>query len=156
MKAINSCSKLLLLLSSLLLFSCVTQEKCLRKFPPQVTTEKTVEIHYKDTIIQGGTVERIINNDSLIYLPGQTIIDTSGSAVLSFYKDAYGNLVAKCEAKDKTIEGLTKEIREKETKVEIHKVETKYIPWWMYAILGITSFLSIVGMIALKPWRILL
>lgn len=136
--------KKIVYISIIVLFgSCISQEKCLQRFPPEVQTETVTKIEYRDTTIQGGTVEKVITKDSLILLPGEirTYIDTSGSAELRFYRNQYGDLVAECTAKDKTIEKLRQRITESKTEV-ITKRE-KYIPFWIKGLLLITSILSI-------------
>lgn len=132
-------------LFSLILCSCITQEKCIAKFPPQVTKETNTIIEYRDTIIEGGTVEKLIHKDSLVFLPGEikTYIDTSGSAILTFYKNQYGELVASCEAKDKRIEKLSQKVTEKEVIEKINEIEVRHIPWYLIALLSITSLFSI-------------
>lgn len=62
--------KWILLIISVIFFSgCCTQKKCLRKFPPQITTEIKDSIVYKDSIV----IE-----DTTIYktILGASIIDT--------------------------------------------------------------------------------
>jgi len=127
------------------LFSCVTQEKCLQKFPPQTTTETETVIEYRDTILQGATIEKVVKKDSLIFLSGETktYVDTSGLAELTFYRNEYGEVVAKCEAKQRRIEKLIKEKSKTEVIEKVHEKEVRYIPWWVIAALSVTTLFAI-------------
>lgn len=120
------------------LSSCITAEKCLQRFPPKEITENT--IIYKDTIIKGATVR-----DTIPVLTTETIIlrDTTGRAELRFYKDAYGRTVAQCAALDQIVQNFNKETIKEKTEIK----EVKFVPWWLYSILGVTIFLSIVGLL---------
>jgi hypothetical protein len=108
--------------------SCTTQQ------PTIINNEKETVIIKRDSIIKGSTVRDTITIDKVTN--NVTIIrDSLGRTELRYFKDAYGRLVAECEAKDLTVEWLEKYVKEKKT--EIHTVEKKYIPWWLWIIVGI-------------------
>lgn len=137
--------KKIVYISIIVLFgSCISQEKCLQRFPPEVQTETVTKVEYRDTTIHGGTVEKVITKDSLILLPGEirTYIDTSGSAELRFYRNQYGDLVAECTAKDKTIEKLSQRITESKTEV-IQLPPERFIPWWCKALITVFGILAL-------------
>lgn len=130
---------------------CMSQERCLEKFPPSVKTVTEKQIIIRDSIISGATITKVIKRDSLIQLPGEmrTYIDTSGKAELTFFRNAYGDLVVKCEAKDQTIKALNKEVRESDKEIQVHTKEVKFVPWWIYVLIGGLSLLSIPGIFKL-------
>jgi hypothetical protein len=108
--------------------SCTTQQ------PTIINNEKETFIIKRDSIIKGSTVRDTITIDKVTN--NVTIIrDSLGRTELRYFKDAYGRLVAECEAKDLTVEWLEKYVKEKKT--EINTVEKKYIPWWLWIIVGI-------------------
>lgn len=108
--------------------SCTTQQ------PTIINNEKETVIIKRDSIIKGSTVRDTITIDKVTN--NVTIIrDSLGRTELRYFKDAYGRLVAECEAKDLTVEWLEKYVKEKKT--EINTVEKKYIPWWLWIIVGI-------------------
>ncbi len=108
--------------------SCTTQQ------PTIINNEKETVIIKRDSIIKGSTVYDTITIDKVTN--NVTIIrDSLGRTELRYFKDAYGRLIAECEAKDLTVEWLEKYV--KENKTEIHTVEKKYIPSWLWIIVGI-------------------
>ena len=108
--------------------SCTTQQ------PTIINNEKETVIIKRDSIIKGSTVRDTITIDKVTN--NVTIIrDSLGRTELRYFKDAYGRLIAECEAKDLTVEWLEKYVKEKKT--EVYTVEKKYIPWWIWIIVGI-------------------
>jgi hypothetical protein len=108
--------------------SCTTQQ------PTIINNEKETFIIKRDSIIKGSTVRDTITIDKVTN--NVTIIrDSLGRTELRYFKDAYGRLVAECEAKDLTVEWLEKYVKEKKT--EIINIEKKYIPSWLWIIIGI-------------------
>jgi hypothetical protein len=108
--------------------SCTTQQ------PTIINNEKETVIIKRDSIIKGSTVRDTITIDKVTN--NVTIIrDSLGRTELRYFKDAYGRLVAECEAKDLTVEWLEKYVKEKKT--EIINIEKKYIPSWLWIIVGI-------------------
>jgi hypothetical protein len=108
--------------------SCTTQQ------PTIINNEKETVIIKRDSIIKGSTVRDTITIDKVTN--NVTIIrDSLGRTELRYFKDAYGRLVAECEAKDLTVEWLEKYVKEKKT--EIINIEKKYIPSWLWIIIGI-------------------
>lgn len=122
------------LLFILLLTGCITEEKCLQRFPPKESFKETIKEYYRDSVIEGATVT------DTVYFQGKTIernhwytvLDTTGKAELRYMVDQYGNLIAQCAAKDQTIKGLIKEVmREKETVIA---VADDSLPCWVYVV----------------------
>lgn len=108
--------------------SCTTQQ------PTIINNEKETVIIKRDSIIKGSTVYDTITIENVTNKV--TIIkDSLGRTELRYFKDAYGRLIAECEAKDLTVEWLEKYVKEKKT--EVYTVEKKYIPWWLWIIVGI-------------------
>ncbi len=108
--------------------SCTTQQ------PTIINNEKETVIIKRDSIIKGSTLRDTITIDKVTN--NVTIIrDSLGRTELRYFKDAYGRLVAECEAKDLTVEWLEKYVKEKKT--EIINIEKKYIPSWLWIIVGI-------------------
>ena len=116
--------------------SCTTQQ------PTIINNEKETVIIKRDSIIKGSTVRDTITIDKVTN--NVTIIrDSLGRTELRYFKDAYGRLVAECEAKDLTVEWLEKYIKEKKT--EVINIEKKYIPSWIWIIVGILIIPSAYG-----------
>jgi hypothetical protein len=94
-------------LFAVLLTSCNLEKRCAKLYPPGVTKESTVKITYRDTTIPGAKVSQVVTMEVIKETPiYQKVIvkDTTDSVELSWYKDAYGNLVMQCEMKDKKLE----------------------------------------------------
>lgn len=134
--------------------SCTTQRKCNRMYPPEVKTiiERHTETIIKDTLLPGATVYHTIQRDSLITMTVDkwTVIrDTSGLAELRLYRDAYGNLLAACEAKDRSVEKTKTIKKENSKKIEVKKNEINFWDKMLF-------FLSGVGLagivIAIRRW----
>jgi hypothetical protein len=131
-----------LALIALVMSSCATQKRCDAKFPPEVREIHThsTETIRKDSVLPGATVTHTIYNDSLVLMPVNkwTVIrDTAGLAELRIYKDAYGNLLAQCEAADRTIEKIR--VLEKElSQTRSQAVKTEYqTPWYLVPLVWI-------------------
>lgn len=108
--------------------SCTTQQ------PTIINNEKETVIIKRDSIIKGATVYDTITLENVTNKV--TIIkDSLGRTELRYFKDAYGRLVAECEAKDLTVEWLEKYV--KENKTEVINVPQKFIPSWLWIIVGI-------------------
>lgn len=125
--------------------SCMSQEKCLKKFPPSSTSSSSTKVIIRDSIIPGATVTKIVREDSLVQLPGEirTYIDTSGKAELTFFRNAYGELVISCVAKDQTIKSLQKEVLESKNESQVHELEVRYIPFWLWILIGVLGVISL-------------
>lgn len=149
-----------LLMLSMMFTGCVTQKRCDAKFPPVVHThtEHTTEIIRKDSILPGATVTHTIYHDSIIKMPvnqWRIIRDTSGLAELRFYKDAYGNIVAQCEANERMIEKMQQLVRELVSSTETKVQVVKEAPLWIKIMLVILSaaWLYVIGRMALIAWK---
>ena len=123
-----------LLLPLILLSSCGLLKKC-----PEVYLTDSVKttIVYHDTIIQGNMVFDTLTEETIKYLPKyKTVVkrDTSGLVELRYYKDAYGQLIVDCEAKDKKLKTVQKTLENTKTRVVIETKEK--IPWWIWLIVG--------------------
>lgn len=124
------------------LSGCVTQKRCSEKFPPEVKEvhTHTIETVRKDSILQGATITNVIYRDSLVMMPvnqWKVIRDTSGLAELRFYKDAYGNIVAQCQATDRMVEQLRQVIRDSSNShTTAVKVEQR-TPWYLAPLIWI-------------------
>jgi hypothetical protein len=117
-----------LIIILLLVSSCTTKQ------PVIINNEKETTIIKRDSLIKGATIHDTIRFETVT--DKLTIIkDSTGRAELRYYKDAYGRLIAECEAKDLTVEWLEKYVKEKKT--EIINIEKKYIPSWLWIIVGI-------------------
>lgn len=128
--------RLLIFILFLFLTSCITKEKCNERFPPQVKEIRETTFVKRDSVIPGAIIRDTIRLDSIAYIDNFKIIkDTTGRAELRLYKDAYGRLIAECEAKGINLELLEKII--KEGKIEVHEIEKKYIPWWIWTAIGL-------------------
>lgn len=107
----------ILLLSLILLSSCVTRKKCNAKFPPEIKTETVIENHYKETIrdsiIKGATVrDTIFINSTIPYEVNRWhyIRDTNGLATLRWKINELGQIITDCRAENKTVK-----IKDKQT-----------------------------------------
>lgn len=138
-------SKILLLLISLLLISCKSQE---------VVSEKTesfrfIERETKDTLIKGFQINTELSLPQLTELRVyDTIIvkDKSGDGLLLLFKDKYGKLQAECSGKDKELQKLRETIKEtkttesqtiiKEDPRPWYKKLLDFIPWYGYLLGG--------------------
>lgn len=141
--------KALLFISIALLTSCVTKQKCDSMFPPQVNT--TTTIIQRDSVIQGATVYDTLRLSSFHEYPVDrwvTVKDTAGRAELRFMRDAYGNLIASCEAKDNLIKNAIQYTAQHESQVR----EVAYIPSWIWMLLGATALLAIPTIIHLLKY----
>lgn len=128
--------RLVVFIFLLFLTSCITKEKCNERFPPQVKEVRETTFVKRDSVIPGAIIRDTIRLDSIAYIQNFRIVrDTTGRAELRIYKDAYGRLIAECEAKGINLELLEKII--KEGKIEVHEIEKKYIPWWMWTLIGL-------------------
>lgn len=127
-----------LLLSTI---GCISKQKCLDKYPPTVETitNHTKEIIIKDSLLQGATVYNTIYKDSIAYYPAyqwRVIKDTSGLAELRIMKDAMGNIIAECTAKDRNVENTHVSDNTNTSTTKNSIVEKKYIPFWIWLIMG--------------------
>jgi len=81
--------------------SCVTQKRCQEKFPIQSDTLVVRDTSLVSVLVPGATVLDTIRIDSLIYKGYPVVkVDTSDRAALRYWKDAHGNLVVECEARE--------------------------------------------------------
>lgn len=142
-----------ILIPLFLLGGCISQQKCNRLYPP---VKETKEYHYtkeirKDSLLPGATVYDTLYKDSISFYPAYktiTVQDKAGLAELTWYKDAYGNLVAKCTANERMVEGIKQVIRD-----QINSQETKVItkvPWWMFVIIGFMAAVIVFFIIIFK------
>ena len=132
------------LIITFLLFStigCISKQKCLDKYPPTVETitNHTKEIIIKDSLLQGATVYNTIYKDSIAYYPAyqwRVIKDTSGLAELRIMKDAMGNIIAECVAKDRNVEKTHVNDSTDTSTTKTNIVEKKVMPIWGWLIIG--------------------
>ena len=130
----------------LVLQSCITQEQCNKRYPPQVKEIRETTYYKRDSVIPGSKVTDTLRITDIQYLDKTRIIrDTTGRTELRLYKDAYGRLIAECEAKGISIEWLEKVVKNATT--EVHTVKKKYIPWWIWVIFGIIFIPALLGSI---------
>jgi hypothetical protein len=128
--------RILAFIALVFITSCVTKEKCYERFPPQVKEVRETTFVQRDSVIPGAIIRDTIRLDSIAYIQNFKIIkDTTGRAELRLYKDAYGRLIAECEAKGIDIKWLEQVI--KDSKVEVNEIEKRYIPWWIWVVLGL-------------------
>lgn len=118
-----------LIILSLLFAGCITQERCLQRFPPTETTH----IVYKDSTI-------------VFYLPGQTIIDTVFVQVTDtvVYFESYletefcvstiqmieGKPVHRLDQREIIKDVVIQEVIKETVKEVTHTVREKYIGTW--------------------------
>ena len=137
--------KYILIILVVILQSCITQEKCNERFPPQVKEIRETTYVKRDSVIPGAIIRDTLTLESIQYLKDVKIIkDTTGRAELRLYKDAYGRLIAECQAKDIDITWFEKQIKDYTEK--INTVKEKYIPAWVWIFLGIILVPALVGM----------
>jgi hypothetical protein len=128
---------------------CISQQKCNRLYPPQVSHTETTTIIQHDSILPGADVEKWFYKDSIAYYPAykiQKVTDTSGLAELTWYKDAYGNIVATCTANERLIKKFETFINSQSTKSDV--IIKKEMAWWGWALIGIMAFM--IGYITFK------
>lgn len=151
--------RILLLSISLLLFGCVTQQRCLEKFPPQVTTIE----HTHDSIVT--VIDTVLvpfqelSFDTTSPCPPQVVfnrtVTRSGLTTSVSIKD--GKLSVKCTADSLQAivnaqkEYITKTIRETLKPIEITVKDRWYYIWRALALtfMGL-ALLIIVGLIYVK------
>lgn len=137
--------KYILIILVVILQSCITQEECTKRFPPQVKEIRETTYVKRDSVIPGAIIRDTLTLESIQYLKDVKIIkDTTGRAELRLYKDAYGRLIAECQAKDIDITWFEKQIKDYTEK--INTVKEKYIPAWLWIILGIIIVPALFGM----------
>jgi hypothetical protein len=148
-------STILILISIIVLSSCVTRKACMSKFPPQV-------------VISDSSVVKYITKDSIIEIPGERITDTveiqiecpgngkpiikSSASVKTKNKASIltridGNkIIAECicSSEKARIKWLEKELSSyhKEIIKDPPMIEFK-TPWWNYLIMGAMSAIII-------------
>lgn len=132
-----------LLISSI---GCVTAKKCNAKFPPTVETitNHTTEVIRRDSLIQGASVTNTIYKDSIVLMPVNKwhyIKDTNGIASLRWYKDAYGNIQMECQANNRLIEMVRKEMKINNSTNSKKVVEKKVVPFWALLIIAVLTLL---------------
>jgi hypothetical protein len=132
-----------LLLSTI---GCVSKQKCLDKFPPTIETitNHTTEIIRRDSLIQGASVTNTIYKDSIVLMPvnkWQVIKDTNGIASLRWYKDAYGNIQMECQANNRLIAMVRKEMKVNSQTNSKSVVEKKVVPFWALLVIAVLCLL---------------
>lgn len=149
---------LMLLLAALLLAACSPR---LAPISTDVTTRvDSVYIIEKPVLVEvpGGKVEATINYDSLraLWTPGTvkeiiTRTDTTGNARLRILINELGHITALCEAQDQTIEYMQKEINrlssEQRTVTITQVKELRFIPWWIWALVGALAVPAALGVL---------
>lgn len=135
-------TKFFIVILFLLIAGCATQRRCASKFPPQVV--HTVEKHttVRDSIIKGAIVTDTLIIKELEKIPAYQYViryDTSGKALLRYYKDAYGRIVAECVSKDQLVEKIREIITENKTETKVVTQKERYTPWWLYGIMGVLA-----------------
>lgn len=158
-----------LILSSLILSSCVTEKKCTRKFPPQIETiikdsirevtiyrDTTIYIHFPaDTIIKTDTI--IVKEGYLYIAPmyAETNLATASAWI------SYNKLSLMLADKDTTIQVRllnalkTSQYWEYKYKHEKEVVQVKYIPkfWKVTGLIGIGLIILLIGYFAIKIFK---
>jgi len=137
--------KYILIILVVILQSCITQEECTKRFPPQVKEIRETTYVKRDSVIPGAIIRDTLTLESIQYIKDVKIIkDTTGRAELRLYKDAYGRLIAECQAKDIDITWFEQQIKDYTEKIQT--VKEKYIPAWLWIILGIIIVPALLGM----------
>jgi hypothetical protein len=160
--------RILALLSLLALTGCVTQKKCLQKFPPEtVTVVRVVEketVIYRDTTIYVELPEKVVEVEKYIEVP----IDFKSDTVFAYgeYSKAYafvsmrklrvrlhegGELKVNLENALKEITRLRHEVKKE---VVTHVVTEYRTRWYMkgLAIVGLASMI-IIGVMLLFRFK---
>ncbi len=111
---------------------------------------RILEREIKDTLIPGFTIRTsfpVTQIDSFPVNVIRTIPAANGSGELRIWRDAYGNLQAECESKDKQISSLVREIeriRESKNSYTITKpnffdrlgIFLEWLPWAIFSIMA--------------------
>lgn len=148
----------LILLFSLSLYSCVTQKRCMEKFPPSIdTTIKdsiSIEKEYIDTIVYIPGDSIIIRDtiycdedNNVVYIP-QTRPSESGRANADIsFDNGILNINFKCDSLEYEIEKykeLTRHYKETQKTITKHHIQEKeVIPWWIWIVIGVLISLCI-------------
>lgn len=114
---------------------------CRRPVVPAATNTitSTFTERIRDTFIPPASVSApvpIIQPGQTVYRP-YVITDTTGRAALSFYRDAYGQLVARCEATEQRLAGAlverTSTAINKEAVPLAQQLRSTWqeLPWWL-------------------------
>jgi hypothetical protein len=91
-------------------------------------------------------VYNTIYKDSIAYYPAyqwRVIKDTSGMAELRIMKDAMGNIIAECVAKDRKVEKTHVSDSVDSSTVKTKVVVEKKMVWWGYLIIILLSLLLV-------------
>ncbi len=163
---------LIILLLACLFSSCVTQKKCNRKFPPEITikdsTYTQTKIEYRDTTIYTPadtvTLTDTINCDELgrVNLPKRTVRSNNASVTVGIVDNKL-NVTANCDSLELEIKKW-KELRYTETTHSHKEVQIKteeVIPsfyqfcfWWFWITAGTISLYLLfkIGLKNFKPF----
>lgn len=147
----NIFSIFVVLVLILIVGGCTTQRRCLQKYPPQVVTEHTREVVIRDSIIKGAIITDTLIIKELEKMPIYQYVykyDTSGKAMMRFYKDAYGRIIAECQSKDQMVQQIRETIKDTEKQVIVKVEKVKVFPWYLFVVIGI--LVSAVGYLLIK------
>ena len=151
MKKLNATNMKYLILFIVLIFSsCISFNKCAKKFPPEKITEtrEIIKEVYRDSIIPSASVIDTFLLQEFVEIPVNrwiSIVDTTGKSELRIMKNEFNQLVINCTAKETIITTQEKTIQtlkeENETQI-LHK--TPPWAWWSLAInMAVIAFLGI-------------
>lgn len=90
----------------IILQACITQEKCHQKFPPIVETVTKFDTAFSFIPVPGASITDTITLSQIRNVPVDRIIrvvDSTGRTNLLWYKDAYGQLVVECQAREDSV-----------------------------------------------------
>lgn len=117
---------------------------CAQRPAVQVRTEtRTDTLWRRHEVHVPGALVRDTLRDTL-RLPGQVVVrqDTTGRATLRYWRDAYGRLVAQCEARAETLHIPVPYVRQAET--QYITVERPVTPGWMRTTLYVVAATCVV------------
>lgn len=148
--------KYIILLSILILSSCITADKCYQRYPPKEIVSSNTTTIIRDSILPGSTVYDTIDihhfNTSL-----KIIRDTSGLTELRIFKDAYGKLYIQCQSKDRIVKAIDRLIDKAKLQTTTYPPVTVYkTPWWLWILVGLQLPFTIIGLLKLWKYRSIL
>ena len=119
--------------------SCITQERCAKKFPPTTHLQEIITEIVKDSIIPSASVLDTFLITEIIELPVDrwiTVRDTSGKAELRLMRNKYNELIVECQKKEEIISNQT---IERNTTNKKDQLRTVYLtPKWAKYLLVIS------------------
>jgi hypothetical protein len=156
----------------LLHWSCATRQACERRWGPiAVADQRVVTFETRDTTLHrpGAQVQQVIawptnmrsglglafaRADTLplgtfTFLPQTdtiTVTDSTGRAQLRWWQDAYGQLVAQCQARPDSVQ--VQGLHTTRTVLQTQTVRQRYIPWYWRA--GVVVLLVLLGLAGMR------